>query len=230
VRQIAAGRRAADGECSATRSAAAAARIGLRLQAAPESAARRIDGPSLRATATVGRSRMNTRRLVGSTAIIAAVALGLGLALAQAGEAGGTGHAGMAAAHRVVLPDKLAWGPPPPGLLAGAQGAIVEGDITKPGFFVVRLRAPDGYVVRPHWHSQDEHLTVLSGHAEMGFGDQLGGNVTVGGPGSYFMMPGGQRHSVTMRGETIVQVDGQGPFDIFYVNPGDDPRSKRSSR
>jgi quercetin dioxygenase-like cupin family protein len=133
--------------------------------------------------------------------------------------------------HRAVTADKLTWGPPPPGLPSGAQAAVVEGDPGRAGQFVVRLRAPDGYTVRPHWHSQDEHITVLSGRLDMSMGEEQGKNVTQGGAGAYFSMPGGHRHAAQMKGpETIVQIHGQGPFDITYVNPTDDPRTKRSSR
>lgn len=135
-----------------------------------------------------------------------------------------------ATGHRTVTNEQLTWGSPPPGLPAGAQLAVVDGDPTKPGFFVVRLRAPDGYVVRPHWHSQDERITVLTSRFEMSVGDEPGKNVTVGGPGAYFMMPGGHHHAARVRGDTIVQIDGLGPFDITYVNPMDDPRAKRSGR
>lgn len=132
--------------------------------------------------------------------------------------------------HKIVLPDRMTWGPPPPGLPSGAQASVVSGDPSRPGFYVVRIRAPEGYTIRPHWHTQDEHITVLSGRVEMGIGDELGKNITPGGPGAYFELPGGHHHSAVMRGETIVQIDGLGPFDIFYVNPSDDPRTKRSSR
>jgi quercetin dioxygenase-like cupin family protein len=166
---------------------------------------------------------MRAQAIMASAGIAVALAIGASLALAQS-------HAGTTQQHRAVLPDKLSWGPPPPGLPPALQAAVVDGDPTKPGFFVVRLRGTDGTVVRPHWHSQDEHLTVLSGKVEMSMGDQMGINVTPGGMGAYFLMPGGQRHSATLRGDTIVQLDGLGPFDIFYVNPNDDPRLKRSSR
>jgi hypothetical protein len=43
-------------------------------------------------------------------------------------------------------------------------------------------------------------------------------------------VPGGHHHAARVRGATIVQIDGLGPFDITYVNPMDDPRAKRSGR
>jgi hypothetical protein len=34
------------------------------------------------------------------------------------------------------------------------------------------------------------------------------------------------RHYAWVKGETVVQINLQGPFDIFYVNPADDPMKK----
>ena len=48
----------------------------------------------------------------------------------------------------VVVPDKLMWGRAPPGINPAAKAAVLEGDPTQPGYFVVRLRMPDGTGVR----------------------------------------------------------------------------------
>src|SRR5262245_17605401 len=66
--------------------------------------------------------------------------------------------------HVVVRPAALKWMPPPPGLPAGSQMAVLIGDPSKPGVpYVFRAKLPDGYKVPPHWHSIDENVTVLSG-------------------------------------------------------------------
>jgi hypothetical protein len=44
-------------------------------------------------------------------------------------------------------------------------------------------------------------------------------------PGSFMVMPAGMQHFVKMRGDTIIQINGDGPFEIKYVNPADDPRN-----
>ena len=61
-------------------------------------------------------------------------------------------------------------------------------------------------------------------------GDKAGENehtLTVGG---YHFLPAKMHHSATMKGETIVQIHGPGPFDIHYLNPADDPTKKAASR
>jgi hypothetical protein len=172
-------------------------------------------------------------RLSSVAGFLAVLAM-LGVAIAQTASSGGSNRqeppAWTAPGHRVRMPDQLTWGAPPLGLPPGAQVAVVDGDPARAVFYVVRVRAPNGYKIGPHWHSQDEHITVLSGRMEMGFGDQMGANMAPGGPGAYFGIQGGHRHSATMRGETVVQIDGHGPFDISYVNPSDDPRTQHPAR
>jgi hypothetical protein len=49
-------------------------------------------------------------------------------------------------------PDRLQWQAGPSSLPAGAKLAVLEGDPTKEGPFVMRLRLPDGYTIPPHTH------------------------------------------------------------------------------
>jgi hypothetical protein len=44
--------------------------------------------------------------------------------------------------------------------------------------------------------------------------------------GSFMHMPKEMPHYALMKGETVLQVHGIGPFDITYINPSDDPRKK----
>ena len=129
--------------------------------------------------------------------------------------------------HVVIRPESLQWGPPPPGLPPGSYAAVLLGDPGKPGPFVVRAKMPDGYKVPPHWHSVYEDLTVLQGTLLAGHGDHMDpGAMQEVGAGGFVHMPKGMRHYVVAKGETIIQVNGEGPFDITYVNPADDPRKK----
>ena len=42
--------------------------------------------------------------------------------------------------------------------------------------------------------------------------------------GTYGHWAAGMKHFVWVKGETIVQFHGDGPWTINYVNPADDPR------
>jgi len=136
-----------------------------------------------------------------------------------------------APAHVVALPDKIQWGPGPPSLPPGAQAAVLDGDPTKPGLFVIRVKFPDGYRVPPHWHPTDEHVVVVSGTLMAGMGakaDEASMQALVAG--SYVKMPRKMNHYVRAKGETILQITAMGPFEVTYANPQDDPRKKTSSQ
>jgi quercetin dioxygenase-like cupin family protein len=142
------------------------------------------------------------------------------------------GAASQAApASKTLTPAELKWGPPPPGLPTNGQLAVLDGNPMQEGFFTVRLRMPDGYTIKPHAHSRDEHVTVISGLFSVGMGDKLEASQMKELPaGGYTSLPAGHHHYARAKGETIVQIAGPGPFDIIYLNPTDDPRLKRSSR
>jgi hypothetical protein len=42
-------------------------------------------------------------------------------------------------------------------------------------------------------------------------------------PGNFAYAPAGMRHYGWTTGETVAQIDGNGPFGIVYINPEDDP-------
>jgi quercetin dioxygenase-like cupin family protein len=129
--------------------------------------------------------------------------------------------------HTMITPNDVKWGPAPPALPAGAQMAILSGDPSKAELFTIRLKAPDGYKIMPHWHPTDENVTVLEGTFAMGVGEKFDEAAAHEMPvGSFVRMPKGTRHYARAKGETVVQVHAIGPFVINYVNPNDDPRKQ----
>ena len=128
-------------------------------------------------------------------------------------------------------PDKIQWGEGPPSLPPGAKAAILEGDPTKEGFFTMRVKLPDGYMIAPHTHPAVEHLTVLSGTMNLGMGEKFDKSVTQPmTAGTFGWWPAGMKHFAWFKGETIIQVHGVGPWKIEYVNPADDPRKKQAGK
>ena len=77
------------------------------------------------------------------------------------------------AAHVILTPGDMKWGPAPPILPAGAQVAVLDGDPFKPCFFTLRLQFPDGYQIPAHTHPTDEHHVVVSSPSTDGSGDVL---------------------------------------------------------
>ena len=157
--------------------------------------------------------------------IIAAGALALWIGM-QSGGAIGQVH-GPDGDHVLVRPDDVKWGPSPPGLPAGAMVAVLTGDPSKSGPYVLRAKLPDGYKVPPHWHPTDENVTVLQGTLMVGKGEKLSAEASQPlSAGSFMRMPKDMRHFAWAKGETVIQVHGIGPFDISYVNAAEDPRKK----
>lgn len=129
-------------------------------------------------------------------------------------------------AHVFLNQAELKWGAAPPSLPSGAQLAVLYGDPDKEGTFTIRMSAPAGYVVPPHWHSRDEHLTVISGTLYLGSGEKADlASAKALEAGGYHFLPAKARHFAMTRTPTIVQISGQGPFDITYIDPADDPRA-----
>lgn len=124
--------------------------------------------------------------------------------------------------------DKLKWKEGPPSLPKGATIAVLEGDPSKEGPFVFRVKVPDGYRVPPHTHPKTERITVISGTFNVGMGDKFDEKATKEMPtGTYGYWPAGMKHFVWAKGETVLQFHGTGPWSIEYVNPNDDPRKSK---
>ena len=123
--------------------------------------------------------------------------------------------------------DDVKWGPVPPNIAAGAQLAVISGDPSKEGPFVMRLKMPAGYKVPAHYHPQYENVTVLTGEFHVGMGDKLDTDKgMLLRPGGYVEAPAKMHHYAWVTSDTIVQVAGPGPFGIIYVDPADDPSKK----
>ena len=133
-----------------------------------------------------------------------------------------------APAHIMMGPMEAKWGAPPPVFEKGMSFSVVSGDPSKPGLYCVRLKMPAGYKIAPHWHPTDEHVTVLSGTFALGMGDKFDKATMKKLPaGGYALLPADMRHYAMATTPATVQVHGEGPFALTYVNPADDP-SKRA--
>jgi len=132
------------------------------------------------------------------------------------------------AAPAQVNPNGMKWGSAPPGLPAGAKLAVLSGDPGKKGLFTIRLKFPPGYTIAPHRHPTDELVTVIAGQLGLGMGNTLNPRAAATlVRGGYAVAPAGMSHFAFTRAGATVQITANGPFEIVYVNPRDDPRRKR---
>jgi quercetin dioxygenase-like cupin family protein len=131
---------------------------------------------------------------------------------------------------RLYSPTTIEWRQGPAALPPGAKMAVLEGDPTKEGPFVVRFQFPAGYHVAAHTHPKTERATVISGTLYLAAGEALDRNSAKSLPaGSFGSWPAGMKHTAWFEGETIIQLHGIGPWQINYVNPADDPRNTKKS-
>jgi hypothetical protein len=118
-----------------------------------------------------------------------------------------------------VTPEQLKWVPEPDGL--GFASAVVEGDPTKPGIYIIQVKFPPYVMSRPHFHDEARYATVIKGTWYTGEGDTFNPNSTVGlKAGSYMKHPAKTRHYDGAKGEeVIIQLMGMGPSTTTKVDP-----------
>lgn len=134
---------------------------------------------------------------------------------------------GTEKAPTIVAGDSVTWGAAPPSLPPGAQATVLHGSPAKEGPFVLRLKFPAGYIVPPHRHSKDELVTVISGRFSILPGDKVDrAAFRALPPASFVHLPAGTPHYAVAETESVVQINGVGPFDVVYMNPKEDPRSQ----
>ena len=93
------------------------------------------------------------------------------------------------------------------------EQAVLYGDPSKPGPYVVRIKWLPGNMSRPHFHPNDRFFVVLSGTWWMGTGETFDPERTVPVPaGSYVIHYANKIHFDGAKGEeTVIQVWGMGP-------------------
>ena len=130
----------------------------------------------------------------------------------------------------VYRTDELTRKDGPASLPPGAKIAVLEGDPAKPGPFVFRVKVSDGYRVPTHTHPKTERVTIISGTFNLGLADTFDAKKGQELPaGTYGAWPAGMKHHVWVKGETVVQFHGDGPWTITYLNP-DDLRKETKQR
>jgi len=108
----------------------------------------------------------------------------------------------------------------------GVKTCLVHGDPTK-GAFVLMVKIPSGTRYPPHRHSADEVVSVISGSFMLGSGEKMDESKgTAVDAGGYFSIKAGHPHWGAAKADTVLLRYGNGPADIKFVNPADDPSKK----
>jgi mannose-6-phosphate isomerase-like protein (cupin superfamily) len=94
----------------------------------------------------------------------------------------------------------------------------LAGDRDGEGMYTLRQKIPCGYSVKPHFHSQDYFVTVLTGRIFIGYGHKYyQDGVEPIESGEFFIVPAGTVHFEWFTEETIVQVHGLGPVKTEFL-------------
>jgi quercetin dioxygenase-like cupin family protein len=97
-------------------------------------------------------------------------------------------------AFKAILSEDIDWKPfpafPPPVRLA-----IVVGQPSQVGPYVIRVKVPRGVKLMPHRHPEDRVYTVISGVFFIGLGDRFDPDeLEAYSPGSVIVLPGNTSH------------------------------------
>ena len=130
------------------------------------------------------------------------------------------------ATFRAILAENIEWKPfaafPPEVRLA-----VLVGQPSESGPYVIRVKVPHGVKLMPHRHPEDRIYTVISGVFHIGLGDQFDeGKLEAYPPGALVILPGNTSHFHWAKsGEYVTQVTAIGPLGLEYVDSKNDPRN-----
>ncbi len=107
------------------------------------------------------------------------------------------------------LPDQINW----KTSREGVSVAVLHGDPSKPGLYIILVKWAAGHMSRPHFHPNDRFITVISGTWWVGTGAKFDPDTTTPLPaGSYVTHFGKQIHyDGAKEGDAVLQIVGEGP-------------------
>jgi hypothetical protein len=113
------------------------------------------------------------------------------------------------AAIAYKLPNQIKWTDEP----NGAKIAVLLGDPSKPGLYIVLVKWTPHRMSHPHFHPNDRYITVVSGTWWVGTGTKFDPESTVPLPaGSYVTHFGKQVHYDGAKdAEAVLEIVGEGP-------------------
>jgi quercetin dioxygenase-like cupin family protein len=118
--------------------------------------------------------------------------------------------------------DELTWRATE-GNTLGVQTAVVEGDPSKPGYYLTINHFPAGVMSRPHYHPDERYILVLRGTWYTDEGEAFRPTQAVAmKPGDYMRHPkGGAHYDGALDEDTWVAISGYGPTKATVVDGGE---------
>jgi quercetin dioxygenase-like cupin family protein len=156
---------------------------------------------------TINRRKSTMNKVSKSTlSCFAILAVSASLAQGQDTAAGATTY----------RPDEVKYMKTP----VGFETAVLYGNPTQPGLFVMRIKIPAGFKIPPHWHPEvSRTAVVLSGTLLFGLGERWDESMLEARPaGTFFTeLPKQPHYAWAKDGEVIVQVTGIGPSGTVVI-------------
>jgi hypothetical protein len=145
----------------------------------------------------------------GAVAVIAAMFAGMAVTSGSAQAPTPSGKDLDAKVLAYKLPDQIPWKDDP----IGAKTAVMAGDPSKPGLYVMLIKWTPGKMSRPHWHPNDRFITVISGTWWVGTGAKFDPDTTVPMPAGSFVTHFGKQihYDGAKDSEAVLEIVGEGP-------------------
>ena len=117
--------------------------------------------------------------------------------------------------------DKLTWRPTE-GNTLGVETAVVEGDPSKPGYYLTINHFPAGVMSRPHYHPDERYVIVLRGTWYTDEGEVFRPNQAVPlKTGDFMRHPkGGPHYDGGLDEDTWIAISGYGPTKATVIDGG----------
>lgn len=118
--------------------------------------------------------------------------------------------------------DQLTW-KPTEGNKLGVETAVVEGDPSKPGYYLTINHFPAGVMSRPHYHPDERYIVVLKGTWYTDEGEVFQPSKAVPlKPGDFMRHPkGGPHYDGGITEDTWVAISGYGPTKATVIDGGE---------
>lgn len=129
-----------------------------------------------------------------------------------------------AAGHPGVPPKCIKWSAAPPGLPQGSKTALLQGNPNVAGRYVIRMQLPANYKIPFHAHSNAMDVTVVSGPLYVANTQTFDKKKAFAiKPGDFYHLPALASQYAFTKDATVLEIHGDGPYDLKYANAADDP-------
>lgn len=124
----------------------------------------------------------------------------------------------------LVRAKSIKWSAAPPGLPQGAKAALLQGNPNASGRYVIRMQLPANYKIPFHSHSNAMDVTVVSGTLYVASTQTFDKKKAFAiKPGDFYHLPALASQFVFTKNETVLEIHGDGPYDMKYAQASDDP-------